>query len=141
MPPAFIKALPSRQHILVSDALSDLQRTGSTPGAKRLRQIRGDHKYGDDKARSEREWLQLEYCDTWSAGDPRLILTRKTLITYADQNYIVGWYVPVNVESALSDETISLRRDGQHVVFDLAEATAGPRLTVGVGNAVRGRVM
>lgn len=135
MPPAFIKAFPKGRHVLESRALKDLEHDRSPIGPERLKAIRSDHASGDQHTLEEGDWLQLEFCNTWSAGRPRLILSRKKRIEYADRVYVAGWYVPIEITPP-TGTTITIREDAQQAVFQLAEVSDGQGLTVHVGGAV-----
>jgi len=149
MPPAFIKRVPKDgpipesglEHILESSALIDVQ--DETKGLKsddpRFRQITADHIAGDEAALDRHRSAFLELASFLATDEEIPILTFKTRIEHQGTRYIVGWYVPIDLESWPSADRINLKKQvGSLPKFRLAkEHSKGDRYMVHIGEAIR----
>jgi len=112
MPPAFVKELhlnpddPSKiqssHHIIRNAAFLNIQRDSELLPAKVRTPARKDYNEADERALEEGRSWQLEVADRL-AGDrkPVTILTTKTMMRREGKVYIVGWYIPIELESKL----------------------------------------
>lgn len=145
MPPAFVKeVLPdgTSRHIVQSHALLNVQQSPDTtpapPGGRRS-EIKADHATGDERALREGCSRQLEASDTLAGDRERVILTTKTCVRHRGREYVVGWYVPVDLTTDVADH-VCLKDEAHQVLYRLAPAKGGKGIRVEVGAALRSLV-
>lgn len=151
MPPAFIKRVPDDgqipesglEHILESAALIDVQdeTRGLSSDDPRFKEIRADHIVGDRAAVNERRSASLELATFLAIDDEIPILTFKTRIEHKGARYIVGWYIPIDLDSWPTDDRINLKKKvGALPKFRLAiEGSKEERCLVRVGEAFKSK--
>lgn len=154
MPPAFIKAVKDGQinavkdgqpienleHIAENTALEGFQQRGR-PGTeidKERDLIRADHHAGDKAALAGGSSLYLESSDTYGTNAARQIFTLKTLIEYGGREFVVGWFVPVELPTTLGRrEVYRAKETGQQVTFGLIDAPDDEGKKIRIGGAAR----
>ena len=107
LPPSFIKRYaPNEEHLHLTDnhrlrRFQGADGPGSVdPEIERL--IKEDHERGDLQAYQTGLSFQLEYSDPGPGRSPQPIFTRKMRVDYGEEQYIVGMYVPVEIEMAMA---------------------------------------
>lgn len=148
MPPSFVKEYridKEHLHIIDNEQLRIFQGPPSVSGAvdpELEMRIKSDHERGDEKAYSSSRKLsfQVEYSAPGGSRPPQLILTRKQRITYKNQKYIVGTYIPVEISGDILDSSLSLKVNNSLPVLGLLfSSNPSESITVDVGDAIRKR--
>ena len=143
MPPAFIKGRSGRSkkwHLLESNALVDVQRSPYTREVEispRRAQVLADHKWGDEAALDDGRSRQLEVSDTMAGERERTILTTKTCIRHDDRDFVVGWYVPVELRNAPDEDEIRVKDEAHQLLYRPLLARGDRGIKVRVGAALR----
>jgi hypothetical protein len=144
LPPAFVKEYSDvafrEKHIFDNEALRAIQgvfEEGDTQDT-RLERVRIDHARGDrlSVGGSSR---QIESCDLAGGRAPRAIYTAKKGFDHEGRRFIVGWYLPVDLDKQEREaEDIKLKSVCGLPVFQLTLARDGAdALDVAVGESVK----
>ena len=143
MPPAFIKAVSEEgqiQHIAENEALNQFQGSVSADAAEgeETKTIRTDHRQGDEDALANGKSLYLESSDTYGINPARQIVTLKTAVKLHGREFVVGWFVPVELPETLGpDRTYSAKETGRQVTFGLVGAPDHESIRITIGDGAR----
>jgi hypothetical protein len=150
MPPAFIKAhadgpaAGDLKHIAESEALKNFQgreRAGTGTPAQTDRDrdlIRGDHREGDEEAIATGGSRYLESSDTYGANPTRQIVTVKSAFDYGGRQFVVGWFVPIELPETLGRARAHRAKEtGLQVTYRLTDAPGNEGIPVTIGHAAR----
>lgn len=142
MPPAFVKEegrQSKMEHVFGNNAFFRFQQPpdAAVVGEGRRKEIVADHEVGDLAALTQGWSCQVEVSDTLAGGHERVILTTKTKIPHLGKNYVVGWYVPVDVRQPLPDSEMCLEDEMDQVRYKLIVARPGQGLDVRVAESLR----
>jgi hypothetical protein len=151
MPPIFIKEVTdegSTQHLLQSDALSQLQglndgipvRIEAVSDDVRRRAIKSDHRQGDEHAIARGRSRQLEFLDALAGQPLRAVLTTKTRLDHDGRTFVVGWAIPVSLPDGSVGGTMSLSEDSGEVRHRLLPVEPDTGVEIEVAPAVQTRL-
>jgi hypothetical protein len=118
----------------------DSPRTTALPDSPRYTKIWMDHREGDRLAEKSDRSIQVEYPGfAYENGELRPILTFKTKIDHGPNSYIVGWYVPIDLEGVPPDaDRLQLDHEVDQIKFRLVLAEDKQKgMTAQLGEAVK----
>jgi hypothetical protein len=151
MPPAFIKREPpdgqipetGLKHIFESQALREVEDATDdiSSSSPRFKQIVADHIAGDKAALAQHRSYSLEFASYLASGQETPILTFKTRIQHEGSRYIVGWYIPVQLDKYPDGDSLLLEEETRRLIkFRLARAQGKGGCKVKVGDAFKSGV-